>query len=660
MRLTSIRIEQFRQFRQPLRIDGLESGLNLFAGPNETGKSTVVTAIRAAFFERHRSSSVDDLRPWDDGSASPTVELEFVLNDQPCRLMKSFLGKKRCELQIGTQRFEGTDAEDRLAALLGFQYAGRGASGAEHWGIPGLLWIQQGAAQDIGDPVRHATDHLRTALNESLGEVASSGGDDVLAAVEAQRNELLTPAAGAPRGPYLEARNQVARLAGSLEELDATIEAYRQKVDALAELRREQARDEVDQPWLVFRKQEQASAQHLETVQRVERDLQTDRSRLSELERQLAQWRERLDGFDAQERDLNQRTVDREAARQAAQSADVTVQQWKTQCAAATGRHDAARATARVARLEAGRSGLAQQLEILRQKADAIRAKQTQVEAERLRLLDLETQAAASEIAADDLDALRTQHRLLHDAGIRLDGAATRLRFTLDPGCSALLGEDMVSGSGERQLTVPTTIAVPGFGWFEIMPGGTDLADLARDAATLRDTHFALLQRLGLPTFEAAEARHRNHDRLMRDIKASTAMLQALAPEGLDSLRSERHVTDAKIHELEQTLAQLPAPADGVPHPAAVSEAEAAEEEARRSLDRLTAELNRAQLTAADARSAEAAALREWAAARATIDAPERAGQRARIQQALIDARADQAALTVMIENRERQVTEAR
>ena len=64
MKLTRIRIEQFKQFRQPFEIANLESGLNLFTGANEAGKSTVVAAIRAAFFERHRSGSVDDLRPF--------------------------------------------------------------------------------------------------------------------------------------------------------------------------------------------------------------------------------------------------------------------------------------------------------------------------------------------------------------------------------------------------------------------------------------------------------------------------------------------------------------------------------------------------------------------------------------------------------------------
>jgi hypothetical protein len=228
VKLTRIRLEQFRQFRQPLEIRDLDAGLNLFTGPNEAGKSTIVTAIRAAFFERHRSGSVDDLQPWGDKSAAPTVELDFETGGVAYRLNKSFLGRKRCSLTSGTQQLDGADAEDRLAELLGFEHAGKGASKSEHWGIPGLLWIQQGSAQDIRKPVEHATGHLRKALNDTLGEVASTGGDAVIDEVAALRNELLTPANAAPRGSYKDAIETEAGLAAELAALDGDIAAYRQ------------------------------------------------------------------------------------------------------------------------------------------------------------------------------------------------------------------------------------------------------------------------------------------------------------------------------------------------------------------------------------------------------------------------------------------------
>lgn len=64
MKLQRMRIEQLRQFRKPFVLENLQPGLNLIHGPNESGKSTLVRAIRAAFFERYRSTAVDDLRPW--------------------------------------------------------------------------------------------------------------------------------------------------------------------------------------------------------------------------------------------------------------------------------------------------------------------------------------------------------------------------------------------------------------------------------------------------------------------------------------------------------------------------------------------------------------------------------------------------------------------
>ena len=77
MKLTRIALEEFRKFRQPLVLDGLQDGLNLFVGPNEAGKSTVAAAIRAAFLERYSTRTVSDLAPRGERDARPGVELAF-------------------------------------------------------------------------------------------------------------------------------------------------------------------------------------------------------------------------------------------------------------------------------------------------------------------------------------------------------------------------------------------------------------------------------------------------------------------------------------------------------------------------------------------------------------------------------------------------------
>ena len=214
LQITRLRVEQLRRFRAPFELDGFEPGLNIVAAANEAGKSTLVRAIRAAFFERHRSTQVEDLRPWGEGTgAAPQIDLDFLLDGQPHRLMKSFLAKKRCVLDAGARSLEGTEAEDHLAQLFGFSFAAKGASRPENWGIPGLLWVEQGRGQELD--VSHARDHLHDALRDPAGDaaapLAASGGDALLDSLRAQRDELLT-STGKPRAAYAEVIEQAAAL----------------------------------------------------------------------------------------------------------------------------------------------------------------------------------------------------------------------------------------------------------------------------------------------------------------------------------------------------------------------------------------------------------------------------------------------------------------
>ncbi|RYH39124.1 MAG: GTP-binding protein, partial [Alcaligenaceae bacterium] len=248
MRLHRLKIEQLRQFRQSFELSSLEPGLNLFAGPNEAGKSTLVRAIRAAFFERHRSTSMDDLLPWGEPSAAPTVELDFSLGSVDYRLRKSFMNRKRCELKGGVKDLDGEDAEQHLADLLGFRFPGKGLSKAEHWGIPGLLWIEQGSAQDLNESVSNATNHLRKALDQSVSEVASTLGDGVIAQIRAERDLLLTTT-GRPRGAYADVLADRDSAAQRAEELAIRIAQYRQMVDELGRLRAENDADAQAKPW---------------------------------------------------------------------------------------------------------------------------------------------------------------------------------------------------------------------------------------------------------------------------------------------------------------------------------------------------------------------------------------------------------------------------
>lgn len=689
MKLTRLRIEQFRQFRTPIEIGDLAPGLNLFTGPNEAGKSTIVAAIRAAFFERHRSGSVDDLRPWGDSAAVPTVELDFELDGQACRLVKSFLAKKRCELTIGSHRLDGAEAEDRLAELLGFLHAGKGASRAEHWGIPGLLWIQQGAAHELRDAVGHATDHLRSALNESLGEVAASGGDELLAAVQAQRAELLTEAGGRPRGAYKEALDREADLDAALRELDAAIVRYRQRVDALAKLRVEQAADDAERPWLAFRASERAATERVAEIRRVEAGLAGERERAVQLEGRITLLRSQLDAFAREEQATDKRAATLEQARQALAAARAPVEQWAARRTESVSALEQARAVLHAARRTETRDTLMREESDTRAKLEAAAAQLARAESAQASALALQRQVAASEVRPADLKALRTQDRQLADLRLQQAAAATRLSYALEPGRSINIDAQTLSGSGEQRLLAATTLILPGLGRLEVAPGGGDLAELAAGASDLEARQHALLARLGLPSLDAAEARQLEHTRLQAALDAAQATLNALAPQGLEALRAEHARLQARAEDASQKLALLADEAEApalaavregpdsevvtdagghterrnaphaVPVPG-VADAEAAERHAAQSLATIQHSLHQAELSAANAQAAFDAATRELTAARAVVDAPDRAQRVAAANRDLTDARAEQAALNARIAALQQQVAEAR
>ena len=661
MKITRIRLEQFKQFRKPVEITGLTDGINLFTGPNEAGKSTIVAAVRAAFFERHRSSSVDDLRPWGDASASPTVELEFTVADQAYRLTKSFLGKKRCELQAGRQRLDGALAEDHLAELLGFQYAGKGASAAQHWGIPGLLWVQQGAGQDIHDPVAHATDHLRNALNASLGEVASSNGDDVLATVEAQRNELLTPAGGVPRGVLSEALKRQLQLDAELKAADADVATYRNKVDSLGGLRRDQATDEIQRPWAGFRRQEQEARGKLGAIERVQASLAADHQRTEQLDAQVKLLRGRLEAFAEQEAAAKVRGGAVAAAQQALTAATHWVTQWATQASVADPAYEAARSLLRWVRQHNTRASLDRELDELKRKSQTTQARLQQVETEHASLLELQAQAAALQINTDVLQQLRTQRQQVRELQIQRAAAATRLRFKLVDGHGIQLGDEPLTGTGERRLLEATTLQLGAMGQIEISPGGTDLAELGHQESVVSDAHAALLQRLGLASLDGAEARHQAHTQCGAELKAIAATLKALAPKGVDALRAEALAQAARAKELELALGKAPAAQETAGAPLqSVSEAETAEDAARRALEQINASLGPARVAAGNAQTMLEGAQREHLAAQALLNVPDRADKLQAASQALVDARAEQSALAASVKTKADEVAQAR
>lgn len=657
MKLLRIKVEQLRQFRQPFELSGLMPGLNLFTGPNEAGKSTVVRAIRAAFLDRHRSSSVSDLLPWGDAAGAPTVELDFELGGQLLSLRKSFLGRKRCELKVGSKPLDGEEAEQHLAELLGFEFPGRGASKPEHWGIPGLLWIEQGAGQEIAESVGHATDHLRKALDQSVGEVASSQGDDIITIIRGQRDALLT-STGRPRAAYLEATNERDGLKSRLVDLDQRIAQYRQQVDELARVLAEDVAEAQSRPWEMFRSQQVQAQGRVAAIEVLKGQLAADVAAVGQLKEKQKLIEAQLESFEAQQRDLKTREV----ALTDAHASVLTEQAASEIRAAASSKaqadYHASNEALALSHQEDRRAGL------MRLVADGLARSATaaltisKAQTEQSLLASFKKLAHETLLSLADMTLLRQQQAKLDELRIRREAAATRLSFDLTTGASIALGQQALTGQGERLISGETRLSIPGVGTLTITPGGTDLAALAREEEALLARHQALLQRVGVASLDEAELRYASHRQAMADSVHAQKTFDNLAPGGLDTLREELDCQTASQLKAQAQLDQLPVP-PGQPVEA-IEQATAHQAAANAFLETVTRKASAALLALATAQTQRDAAHRERDALLVLLEAPERKSRQGDINQNALNTRAEHDALQARVLARREEVEAAR
>lgn len=235
MIVKSLEVTNFRKFREPLRIDGFTDGLNIVVEPNETGKSTLLEALRAAFFIRYSAKTelVRSYVPIGDDVA-PRISVGFDLKGQAWTLEKQFLKSPSVRLIGAGGRRESDAAEEALQELLGFERGNNRGSDPETRGPLGMLWVEQATALSVESPNRIVRDTVRGVLEAEIGAV--TGGrrfDAIRANIETAYSALRTSATGKPRGDLAAAE---ARMSTATTARQAAETSFREYENTLSEL----------------------------------------------------------------------------------------------------------------------------------------------------------------------------------------------------------------------------------------------------------------------------------------------------------------------------------------------------------------------------------------------------------------------------------------
>ena len=568
MRLSRIRIEQFRRFAAPIEIAGLEPGLNILHGPNEAGKSTIAQALRTLFFERHntRGEFVQAVSPAGLVDAAPSIEAEFLLGADRCSVVKTFFQKPRARFSVNGRHWDGGDADEQLAQRLGFTLTGRGTSRADTHGIPGLLWIEQGASTDLATPMTHAAASLEERLKGILGDLASTSGSQLARALLEELRKLRT-ATGRSTGVLAAAEQALEKACAERDALQAAAEQYRGLADTLARKLAEQERLEADKPWLAYESRRRDAEDLQAQLEPEQRALEANRQGLREIQARIESLH---DQHAAREKDLGALARQRDALAKAAEMHQQAVQALRS----AEQRRSGAREARDVARIQ-------HQLAEQRRQHDALQAELTRIRADIARIeavleraaqfgnsiAALHQQAAATKVARGDLGKLEKLDRALRENRIQRDAVATRIAYRLDAGQRIDAGSlGILHGSGDQQVTAPVTLRIGGIGEIDIAPGGEDVARLSEEAGTLATEFATLCAKAGVRDLADAQMRHARWQELEHTRELQEKERDTLLGDDDEAAWRER-LAGARGHcsDRQQRLQAVPVPAAGIP-----------------------------------------------------------------------------------------------
>ncbi|KQM20826.1 AAA family ATPase [Novosphingobium sp. Leaf2] len=536
LRIRRLAISNFRKFREPFAIEGLSDGLNIIIEPNETGKSTVLEALRAAFFVRHSTKNqlASSYAPYGENVA-PEIEVGFDIAGEQWSVAKKLLKSPSIEVRGPTGRDQGEAAEERLQQLLGFERDSSRSRDLNTYGALGLLWVGQAEALEVSAPGRMVRDSVHATLEAEVGAIMGGGSyDRVRARVDQQYAELWT-ATGRPTGKQALAKER-------LETAEAASKIASERLAAL-----------------------EASFSELES----------DHSRLRVLDKELAD--------DTETHARKNLVASTETARSAAQLLHTRRAEYQAVAGKARGleellqRHDAAKAALTVTSQKAdksriARSEIAAEMALACDRANAAKAAHTeartnynaarvlltggekQVEAARIaaaseaarqrhcKLISLEEGLASAKavkaagISVGDLTNLDELERAILKSRIELEAAATRIELVGSTEGITIQGKPL--GVGEQILDGETRIELEGGATLIIRPpaaSASTSARLVKSQAALAD----MLTKLGHSDVSVARNAHDASRQAEGEIKTLLTQIEALTqPDTLLDLRA--------------------------------------------------------------------------------------------------------------------------
>ncbi|PCG09834.1 hypothetical protein COA17_08330 [Sphingomonas ginsenosidimutans] len=505
MRIVSLELDNFRRFRRPLRLDGFEPGLNVVVEPNETGKSTLLEALRAALFIRHsaRTELTRSYCPIGDDVA-PRVAVDFEVAGERWQVEKQFLRSQKVQLTGPHGRFESDAAEDQLQALLGFERGNNRGTDPDTRGALGLLWVEQASALRVDAPNRLVRDNVRTALESEVGAITGGRRFEVVRArVEEAYAELRTGSRGRSTGRLAAAETRLTTAREHRASVEALAQAHETTLTELEDARAARRRIERelgDEEQVALRDR---LAADLKLAESSAERLVTAQARYDTANGTVERLTEKIAAIDAAQSAVEKAEAANTAANAAVEQhgderdeAIRSEEDARTALSRAREARNTAEAALRTARATVARRERSEALARARERLTSLDA----LEAELAR----QQRVADQVIASEQLEELAKLDKTVVEARAIVSAGAVRVEVTSLDGTPVTMDGEPMSDAA-REVTAATMIEVGRHATIRVLPPGTGSA-----AAEMKAAEGALASaeaRLGVASYADAVAR---------------------------------------------------------------------------------------------------------------------------------------------------------
>ena len=610
MILRRLEVEGFRCFDRPVTLPELGEGLNVLSGPNGAGKSTLLRALRHLLADSYSVSGATvtaAMQPW-GRAISPRIAAEFAHGGVEWRMEKRFLTGAMGRLdkrEGGVFRpvAEGKEADARVRAMLSAEAPGKGIAQETHLGLLQVLWTPQGPPQ-----LQPWSEKVKGRLGEIFGAALQSKESEKIGKLLGARWRVyFTPSGQVPKASPVNAlegeemtaridaaerraewerlglqRAELARLRATVAERSARADALRPVVEGAAAVEKELAEGATA---------ELKTRQAFETLDRKLADWRADAARAGQLEKQLAEAAEaeRIAAERLREAEAHGPVVKAlEERLEALQQSGVDAKQW-----------------ADVTRLAALTAEVAE----LQRQVEALRAP----EERRMR-------------------RIRELGQLLAVKRATLEAASLRVRIEAETAI-AVDGEGALGPGETREIVRPQRVElhIPGVARITAESANAQAAEAEREVARLAGELASLLAG---ETAEELERRYREAGDLGQQLRAKAAELNPLQQKRreLDELRAKHPEWAGAAPDVEQCRAEwlacreelrtAKAKFDGAQLAAAAATAQATRRNVEQELGAVRRRLDEygAAGPIADLESRHAAAATEYSLARTAME----------------------------------------